>query len=45
MLHADEKGIIHRDIKLGNIMPMNDHNLKLVDFGMLTSPDRIGYCN
>ncbi|MFY9262288.1 MAG: protein kinase [Actinomycetaceae bacterium] len=32
--HSHSKGIIHRDIKPGNIMVTDDHKVKVVDFGI-----------
>src|SRR5271157_2893928 len=34
LAYAHQRGIIHRDIKPGNIMVLNDGGVKLVDFGI-----------
>ena len=36
MNHCHGKGIIHRDLKLENIMIAQDGELKLIDFGLAT---------
>lgn len=40
--HAHSHGIIHKDIKLDNIMLMRDGTIKLTDFGIALIEDEIG---
>ncbi len=37
--HAHEKGVIHRDLKPGNLMLLKDGTLKLTDFGIAKGLD------
>lgn len=37
--HAHNQGIIHRDLKLENIVVTNTQTLKLMDFGLAHTPD------
>jgi eukaryotic-like serine/threonine-protein kinase len=34
LAHAHERGVVHRDIKPGNIMVLDDGRVKLMDFGI-----------
>lgn len=39
---AHEKGVIHRDLKPGNIMLMSDHKVKVLDFGLARTAESAG---
>lgn len=39
--HAHKKGVVHRDIKPANIFLVDDHQPKVVDFGIARSPNRL----
>lgn len=39
--HAHKNGVIHRDIKPANIFIVDDHQPKIVDFGIARAPNRI----
>lgn len=36
--HAHEKGVIHRDIKPGNVLVQTDSRIKIFDFGLACAP-------
>lgn len=40
LAYAHQKSVIHRDIKPGNIMVLNDRGVKIVDFGIAHIGDR-----
>jgi serine/threonine-protein kinase len=39
--HAHKNGVVHRDIKPANIFLVDDHQPKIVDFGIARSPNRL----
>lgn len=39
--HAHKRGVVHRDIKPANIFLVDDHQPKIVDFGIARTPNRI----
>ncbi len=38
MAHAGEKGLVHRDINPANVMVSDNHQVKLIDFGLACPP-------
>jgi len=41
LAHVHEKGVIHRDLKPGNIMVLADGGVKLLDFGIARAKDEV----
>jgi len=39
LVHAHRAGLVHRDLKLGNIFRLDDGTVKVLDFGLSISPD------